>query len=120
MNVDAPEARQRKNLVRQDQPVGDHHQDVRMPGSEFGTRGFGSELSRLRHRQLLREGGGFHRARRQVPATPARAVRLRQNPDHRVVRVQCRQSWQGEFRRARKGDAQRYHPFGLADVRPGR
>ena len=88
MAVDAAEARDIQHCLGQDQPIGDHHQQIRLQRRQFGLgRGV------LEARRLQYGNGVFHselldRAGHQLLTTAGRAIRLGVHRDDLVRRVE--------------------------------
>ena len=109
MDVQAAMTRQPQNLRRQQQPVRDHHQNLRCPGLERGTRGGRLECRRLGERQPAGECGRLDRPEDELAAPALGPVRLGEHADDLVVGAQRLEHGQRELRRAGKGDAQRQY-----------
>ena len=84
MDVHAAESGQIQNHLRQDEPIGHHHQHVGAPGFEGEALVCPSEAAGLRDGQPQGLRGHLHRARRGVPAAPLRPIRLGEHSDQLV------------------------------------
>jgi folate-dependent phosphoribosylglycinamide formyltransferase PurN len=126
MHVPAAEARQRKHGLRQDQAIGDHHQQVGRLRGELLAHGLVAQRLRLLDRHASCERGLLDRTRPELASTPRRPVRLGVDRHHlRAAGKAGLEGGNGEFRRSGEHQSQWWgHRDPLAwrsgrDCRPG-
>ena len=107
MDVDATETGQAQSRRWQDQAVGDDYQHIGVPGLEVRAIFLACKATGLGHGKPQGLRRTLHRARRGVPTSTLRAVRLREYACEHVWRLRERvQGRQRELGGAGEGDAQ--------------
>ena len=103
MDIQAAETRCGQNVIRQDQTIGGHDQEIQIVAS----KGFSGEARWVPDRQAPGQRERLHRAWPEFPATTGRAVRLSQHKFEGMAAVdECREDGGGEGRSSGETEAQ--------------
>ena len=103
--VDGAERRHGQQIVRENSAVGYYHNEVRLQTLQHGKCRSVAHLSRLKNRNIMGEGYGFHRRERNLHASSAGFIRLCKNAGHLISVLDQRfQRRRSEFRRTHKNN----------------
>ena len=105
VHVDRAELRQREHFIRQNAPVGHHHQNIRFEALKLSKRGAVAHFFRLEYGKPRPERKLLHRGKAQLHPAPLGLVRLGEHTDDfKMLVEQLFERGRREIRRPHKND----------------